>query len=666
MRVIDAGNTGVLCLGYAGENDRTVVRFPFGDIKAEYPGGVVILRIRRPWDTDHHDVMPEIDQDGVTAIWTVSDYDLETMGEGECQLIYSNGTVIAKRKVWKTKVDRSIDGVNASIPPNWEDIEEALVRAAGEVIAAIEQAVKPTDEQVAQAVSEWLEDHPEATTTVEDGSITLAKLNQSIIDDEPEEDSGNLITSGAVYDALEDIQDKLVFDDVPTAGSENPVKSNGIKTALDAKQDALTFDDTPTASSDNPVKSGGVKTAIDTVGTALNYRAPDPTSAGAGKFLQTDINGDPEWGEAASVADVVAAAKDWLDDHITAGAGTVDDTLLIPGAAADSKTVGDALSTQGEEIDNLESVTYPTANKLDMAAEVLDSIGSFIPFTSASAGEMWDNLVAILKGTFSYCTINWSGSNYTSDNNSPYVSTGSAFACTISPSEGFIISSVTASMGGSSITPTENQDGTYSISIASVTDDITITVSTSLDPSIVIYHVENLVCDGTQEPIETSLEFSSASANGVTDDWTICAKAIMTERNDFKYVFVSGDVGTRCSFDSYAPGPHVRIRLLGGYEVNSTTKSMINQEVGVVVTHVANSKSKLTCYYINTSDELVKDAVEFGGVNALDVDNGGSPLCVGARSDGQNAFIGTINDLTIHHRVLSDQEIEAYLTGGNE
>ena len=435
MRVIDAGNTGILCLGYAGENDRTVVRFPFGDIKAEYPGGVVILRIRRPWDTDHHDVMPEIDQDGVTAIWTVSDYDLETMGEGECQLIYSNGTVIAKRKVWKTKVDRSIDGVNASIPPNWEDIEEALVRAAGEVIAAIEQAARPTDEQVAQAVSEWLEDHPEATTTVEDGSITLTKLNQSIIDDEPVEDSGNLITSGAVYDALEDIQDKLVFDDVPTAGSDNPVKSNGIKTALDAKQntltfddtpmassnnpvksngiktaldakqDTLTFDDTPTASSDNPVKSngiktaldakqntltfdstpttsstnpvtsGGIKAAIDAVSTTINNRVPAPSAAG--KFLQTDINGDPEWGDAASVADVVSAVEDWLEDNMPAGETVaIDTSLLVSGAAADSKTVGDALSLQDEEIDNLKS-------EIDSIEDVLE--GFYITETQEGA-----------------------------------------------------------------------------------------------------------------------------------------------------------------------------------------------------------------------------------------------------------------------------------------
>lgn len=48
---------------------------------------------------------------------------------------------------------------------------------------------QPTDEQTAQAVYDWLDDHPEATTTVEDGSITKAKLDsslQEIVDDVPE------------------------------------------------------------------------------------------------------------------------------------------------------------------------------------------------------------------------------------------------------------------------------------------------------------------------------------------------------------------------------------------------------------------------------------------------------------------------------------------------
>ena len=40
----------------------------------------------------------------------------------------------------------------------------------------------PTDEQTAEAVTAWLDAHPEATTTVEDGAITLPKLNSDLKD----------------------------------------------------------------------------------------------------------------------------------------------------------------------------------------------------------------------------------------------------------------------------------------------------------------------------------------------------------------------------------------------------------------------------------------------------------------------------------------------------
>lgn len=36
-----------------------------------------------------------------------------------------------------------------------------------------------TEEEITTAVAAWLNDHPEATTTVEDGAITLSKMNAS-------------------------------------------------------------------------------------------------------------------------------------------------------------------------------------------------------------------------------------------------------------------------------------------------------------------------------------------------------------------------------------------------------------------------------------------------------------------------------------------------------
>ena len=41
-------------------------------------------------------------------------------------------------------------------------------------------APKPDAETITAAVDAWLEDNPEATTTVEDGAISYAKLNSSL------------------------------------------------------------------------------------------------------------------------------------------------------------------------------------------------------------------------------------------------------------------------------------------------------------------------------------------------------------------------------------------------------------------------------------------------------------------------------------------------------
>lgn len=60
--------------------------------------------------------------------------------------------------------------------PSWR-IEEYLK----DIYDAIKTGIYPSDEQVTGAVDAWLDDHPEATTTVEDGSITNAKLATSFV-----------------------------------------------------------------------------------------------------------------------------------------------------------------------------------------------------------------------------------------------------------------------------------------------------------------------------------------------------------------------------------------------------------------------------------------------------------------------------------------------------
>lgn len=161
MQYVDAEKCGSLNLGYEGEQNRKAIRFFVGDMLAEYPGGLLVLQVSRPGENAKHDV--ELTIDGDIATWIVGGYDLAKKGEGECQLKYSQGTAICKKKTWKTWIDESMEGQNASIPPTWQDAEDRLLTAAG----AVQAAVESYDEMTATA------------TQLPEGSAPTAEMDHS-------------------------------------------------------------------------------------------------------------------------------------------------------------------------------------------------------------------------------------------------------------------------------------------------------------------------------------------------------------------------------------------------------------------------------------------------------------------------------------------------------
>ena len=92
------------------------------------------------------------------------------------------------------------------------------------------------------------------------------------------QNSNAVITSGAVYDALQNAGgggggSSITVDSTITQGGTNPVEGGAIYTALSGKQDTLTFDSTPTAGSSNPVTSDGINTALSGLGSGLTTLA---------------------------------------------------------------------------------------------------------------------------------------------------------------------------------------------------------------------------------------------------------------------------------------------------------------------------------------------------------------------------------------------------------
>ena len=83
---------------------------------------------------------------------------------------------ISADKLLEPKIDRPVD-VN-----NQYDNGEAgqLLRSKGDGSTEWSNVGQPTDAQTAQAVSDWLDNHPEATTTVADGSLTEQKFSNTL------------------------------------------------------------------------------------------------------------------------------------------------------------------------------------------------------------------------------------------------------------------------------------------------------------------------------------------------------------------------------------------------------------------------------------------------------------------------------------------------------
>ena len=124
----------VIKIGYVGENRHTQVRLDCTDLFKEYPDAAVSASIVSPAGQSYPKV---VTVDGSTVVWDVTDSDLAAEGDGEIQLTFTEGGVVAKTAVARFNVYRSITAEGPAPDPvdDWlqeasealEDIEAAEV-----------------------------------------------------------------------------------------------------------------------------------------------------------------------------------------------------------------------------------------------------------------------------------------------------------------------------------------------------------------------------------------------------------------------------------------------------------------------------------------------------------------------------------------------------------
>lgn len=124
------------------------------------------------------------------------------------------------------KLEQSIGVANSAISNITYDIGNRVSKpvgspdgVAGQMLASNGDGTttwvnpaKPTDQQIGSAVSDWLDEHPEATTTVEDGTITMDKLSQDVQEAIESSGDGSDADAQTLLDAHNLLLDRLIME----------------------------------------------------------------------------------------------------------------------------------------------------------------------------------------------------------------------------------------------------------------------------------------------------------------------------------------------------------------------------------------------------------------------------------------------------------------------
>jgi len=158
---------GPIILGRTGENDYTVVVFPF-----DGPAGAsVALFNRLPGSTSSYPVAA-VEVQNSTVRWTVSSADLSVNGYGECEITYTLGGVVAKSVRYPTQVIASLDG-QGDPPEGWDTWQAVFTALKAQAEAAAQTATDAA--QTAESASEAIQNLSVSSTTLTPGSAATVE-----------------------------------------------------------------------------------------------------------------------------------------------------------------------------------------------------------------------------------------------------------------------------------------------------------------------------------------------------------------------------------------------------------------------------------------------------------------------------------------------------------
>lgn len=217
----------------------------------------------------------------------------------------------------------------------------------------------PSEAQIESAVDNYLDAHPEATTTVQDGSITKAKLNAEL--------SGKVDEISDINERLDDLKEDLNYavkhDRTQIVNQERFISGTGITPTLTYNNDGFTsvlpssancmygfsFDTTigKTYNVDVVVSAGPISALYAVNGTSPSTstyldKIEDVTSGNTGTLSFSAISDTTTiWIYQAYNVNTITVSSISIDNGLSYN--NMDDTLTSTKAPAPAKTVGDRL-----------------------------------------------------------------------------------------------------------------------------------------------------------------------------------------------------------------------------------------------------------------------------------------------------------------------------------
>ena len=345
MDVIRATNDiSKLKLGRVGENKRRKVVFPVADILTEYPGATIGLNYRLPYTEDSYPVVITAPADGEVE-WIIGATELQVAGEGECELYATKDDVVVMDVIWKTVVDRSLDG-NGNEPEEWEPTwktefnqikgEAQDAAAESEAWATGGSSGTPSATNNAKYYSEQAEDAKEAIENLGVEATTLTPGNDATVTKTVDPITGEVtltfgIPKGLKGDTGAQGPQGLQGEKGET-GEQGPAGNDG--------KDGAQGQDGEDGISPTIVSSeitGGHRLSItDASGT----NTIDVMNGEDGQDGHTPVKGTDYW-TAEDKEEIEEYVDDWLEENITnPDSPPLDRSLSFSSAAAPADIVG--------------------------------------------------------------------------------------------------------------------------------------------------------------------------------------------------------------------------------------------------------------------------------------------------------------------------------------